>query len=173
MALQEKQDKAADAHPDPLSDEPGAAAGGVNLRGGAAGAVLGGLAGAVAGPIGAALGAMAGAVAGGYGTAEAPESIDLSGENAFWRVNYGTRPYYARNTPYDEYQPAFQYGWESRAKYSGHRFEEIEPELERGWPEARRGSRLDWTKARRAVQDAWDRVDKLRAGDVQTGDGGI
>jgi hypothetical protein len=164
MALPEKKDTTTDSGSDPLSGEPASAAGGVNLRGGAAGAVLGGLAGAVAGPIGAALGAMAGAVAGGYGTAEAPESIDLSGEDAYWRENYSTRPYVPAGTPYEQYQSAFRYGWESRAKYSGRTFQEIEPELERGWYDARRGSRLEWARARLAVQDGWDRIDRLRSG---------
>ncbi|HEV3120847.1 MAG TPA: hypothetical protein VGY53_03040 [Isosphaeraceae bacterium] len=173
MVQQTKTNKTTQPESDPLGEEPANEAGGVNVRGGAAGAVIGGLAGAVGGPIGAALGAMAGAVVGGYGTSEAPESIDLSGEDAFWRVNYRTRPYVDASTPYEEYQPAFRYGWEARANYSGRRFEEIEPELERGWVDARRGSHLEWSTARLAALDAWDRIDRLRTGDIPATDGGV
>jgi hypothetical protein len=120
--------------------------------------------GAEGGPVVAALGAYAGAFVGGYGTAEAPESIDLSGEDAFWREQHCTRPYYKLGTPYEEYQPAYRYGWEARAHFSGRPFEEVAPELERGWSEARGRSHLEWHEALPAIVDAWDRIDALRAG---------
>jgi hypothetical protein len=117
-----------------------------------------------AGPVGAAVGAVVGALAGGYAGRRIAESIDRETmgtiEDAYWREHYYTRPYYQTGTLYEEYRPAYRYGWESRARHSGQTFEEAEPELERGWPDASCDCGLDWATARFPARDAWDRVDE-------------
>ncbi len=72
------------------------------------------------------------------------------------------RPYYDQNTSYDEYRPAYQYGWESHPLYEGRSFDEAEPELRREWESAKDKdrSRLAWDKAKHATRDAWNRVAK-------------
>src|SRR5262245_54217835 len=107
-------DKTADSNRDPLSGEPGAHPVGVGVGAAAGGAAAGALGGAAAGPIGAAVGAVAGAVAGGYAGKEVAESIDPTLESAYWRENYASRPYTDRNMAYEDYEPAYRYGWESR-----------------------------------------------------------
>jgi hypothetical protein len=155
---------------DPLSGEKGAhplgvgvgtAVGGGVAGGalGAAGAVLaGGAAGAAAGPVGALVGAVAGGIIGAAAGKEVAEHTNPTLEDTYWRANYRDQPYVEEGIEYEEYGPAYQYGWESRRVYSGRTFDEAEPELERGW-KTKSPSNLEWDKAKPAVRDAWDRVD--------------
>jgi hypothetical protein len=128
--------------------------------GAAAGAATGAAVGtAVAGPVGTLVGAAAGALAGGLVGHGVAEGINPTVEDAYWRENYRTRPYADAKRSYDEFQPAYKYGWESRGQYAGKRFEDVEPDLERGWDKARGTSRQPWNEARNATRDAWHRVE--------------
>lgn len=155
-----------DRNPDPITDAPGAHPVGVGIGAATGGAAAGAAAGAVAGPIGAAVGAVVGAVAGGYAGKAVAESIDPTVEDAYWRENYSRRPYYDAGTTYDQYSPAYRYGWEARQRYSDQRFEDVEPELERGWSKAQSTSKLSWQKAKHASRDAWDRIERAIPGDA-------
>lgn len=154
-----------DRNPDPITDAPGAHPVGVGIGAAAGGAAAGAAAGALAGPVGVVVGAVAGAVAGGYAGKAAAESIDPTTEDAYWRSNHQTRPYYKSGEQYDHYRPAYQYGWESRAKHGNKKFDEVEPELERGWNKAKSASNLTWANAKHATRDAWDRVERAIPGD--------
>jgi hypothetical protein len=44
------------------------------------------------------------------------------------------------------------------SKHRGRRFEEVEPELSREWITVRGESGLEWTDARNAARDAWNRL---------------
>jgi len=169
MGQQERKIKTGDANRDPISGEPGAHPVGVGLGAAGAGAAAGALGGLAAGPVGAAVGAVAGAVAGGYAGKAVAESIDPTVEDTYWRQHYSTRPYYQAGTTYDEYRPAYRYGWESRSHYTDRSFEDVEPELERGWTGVRSGSKLDWARARSATREAWDRIDQARTCDTEAG----
>jgi hypothetical protein len=169
MGQQERKSKTADANRDPISGEPGAHPVGVGLGAAGTGAAAGALGGMVGGPVGAAVGAVAGAVAGGFAGKAVAESIDPTVEDTYWRQHYSTRPYYQAGNTYDEYRPAYRYGWESRSHYADRSFEDVEPELERGWAGVRSGSKLDWARARSATRDAWDRIDEARACDNESG----
>ncbi|HEV3198033.1 MAG TPA: hypothetical protein VGZ73_09000 [Bryobacteraceae bacterium] len=159
---------------DPISGEKGAHPVGVGVGtavgGGVAGGALGaagaalaaGAAGAAAGPVGAVVGAVAGGIIGAAAGKEVAEHINPTLEDTYWRENYRNRPYVEEDIEYDEYQPAYQYGWESRTVYSGRTFDEAEPELENGWKTGSR-SKLTWDQVKHAVRDAWDRVDSASA----------
>lgn len=148
-----------DANRDPITKAPGAHPVGVGV--GAAGAGAAGAAiGSIAGPVGAAVGGAVGAIAGGLAGKGVAESVNPTVEDEYWRENYKTRPYIDKGADYDAYQPAYRYGWESYRRYQGRSFDEVEPELSRDW-EARQGrGHLGWTKAKLAVRDAWDRVER-------------
>jgi hypothetical protein len=168
-----QQAKRKDENRDPLSGEPGAhpvgagvgAAVGAGVGGAAVGAATavasgmaaGGAMGTVAGPIGTAIGAIAGGIAGGLAGKSIAESIDPTAEDAYWRQQFNKRPYYENGAKYEDYQPAYQYGWESRAQYPDRPYSEVEADLERDWQEKHHG--LHWNKAKHAVRDAWDRID--------------
>ena len=143
---------------DPISGEPGAHPLGTGL--GAAGVGAAGVAAglAVAGPVGAVIGAVVGAVAGGLGGKAIAEEIDPTVEDAYWRANFESRPYFDRSLVYEHYQPAYRYGWEARSLYSDKSWEEIEAELEGKWSSRRGDSLLAWQNARHATRDAWDKI---------------
>src|SRR5271170_477370 len=115
---QHKGGPGTDANRDPITDEPGAHPVGTGVGAAAAGAAAGAAGGLIAGPAGAAVGAVIGAVAGGLAGKGVAESIDPTVEDGYWRDNYAHRPYYNQATSYDEYQPAYRYGWESRSKHA-------------------------------------------------------
>jgi phage tail tape-measure protein len=157
------------ANLDPVTGAPGAHPVGTGLGavgGGATGAVVGA---AVGGPVGAVVGAAIGGAAGGLAGKGAAELVNPTVEDAYWRENYPNRPY-ATGTAYDQYAPAYRYGWESRAKYAGKRFEDVENDLERGWEKAKANSSLAWQDAKSATRDAWHRVEHALPGDAD-GDG--
>jgi hypothetical protein len=101
-----------------------------------------------------------GGVAGGYAGKAVAEAIDPTVEEAYWRENYRNRPYYDTDLEYDEYAPAYRYGWEARGRYHDRTWDDIEPELESGWSSARSSSTLGWAEAREASRDAWNRIDQ-------------
>lgn len=158
---------------DPISGEKGAhpigtgvgAAVGGGLAGAAlgaagAGAATGAVAGAAAGPVGVVVGAIGGAIAGGLAGHAMAESINPTTEHDYWRRNYHGRPYVEQDARYEDYGPAYRYGWEARCRYGERRFHEVEPDLQSGWDTSRDESKLSWDKAKHAVRDAWDRVDQ-------------
>src|ERR1700761_4624772 len=123
-------------NPDPITKAPGAHPVGTGIgaaAGGAAGiggAIAAGAAsGSVAGPVGTAVGAAIGAVAGGLIGKGVAEGINPTVEDAYWRENYSSRPYVNKGASYDEYAPAYQFGWESRARHSDADFDDVEPTL--------------------------------------------
>ncbi|UXH80416.1 hypothetical protein [Roseateles amylovorans] len=147
-----------DANLDPITKEPGAHPVGTGL-----GAVVGGMAagaatGTVAGPLGTAVGAAVGAVVGGLAGKGVAEAIDPTAEAAYWRENYGMRPYVEDKANFDDYGPAYAYGVDAFSRYPDRDFDDFESELHRDWGQQRRTSSLDWDRARPAARDAWDRV---------------
>ena len=154
---------------DPLSGTPGAHPVGVGVGaagGGAAGAVIG----ALAGPVGVAVGTAVGAVAGGLAGKGVAELIDPTVESKYWADNYSASGYVPKGVEYQAYEPAYRYGWESFARYPGQKFEDVEPELQRGWDQHRGASQQTWEEAKAATRDAWHRIERAIPGDAD-GDG--
>lgn len=128
--------------------------------GAAGGAALGAAAGAViGGPVGALVGGLGGAVMGGAAGLATAMGVEPGHEEDYWRANYQSRPYVKADRGYDEYLPAYRYGWESRGRYEGRTFDEVEKDLEAGWDRAKDKSKLAWLEAKEAARDAWDRVE--------------
>jgi uncharacterized protein (TIGR02271 family) len=174
-------DKNADANHDPVSGEPGSHPVGTGV--GAAGAgvaatVIGGL---VGGPVGAVVGAVVGSVAGGLAGKSVAENVNPTEEDTYWRQNYGNRDYVEPQRTYEDYQPAYQTGYEGFARHAGdtgRTYEEVEPDLQRDYESRRGGAGLPWEKAKGAARDAWVKlyeerlvVDKnrVKAGEVTVG----
>ena len=152
-----EKDAKHDANRDPVTGEPGShpVGTGVGAAGGAtAGAAIGI---AVGGPVGAMIGAAVGGIAGGLAGKGVAEAVNPTEEDAYWRDNYGSRPY-AGDRTYDDLRPAYQYGWEARGRHSDRTWNDAESDLESGWNTSRGTSGLGWNEARHATRDAWDRV---------------
>ena len=161
------ENKKHDSNPDPITGEPGAHP--VGVAGGATGgAVAGAAIGAVGGPIGSAIGGAIGAVAGGLAGKGVAESVNPTEEDAYWRANHASRPYFRSGSKYDDYSPAYRYGWESasRPEYQGRRFEDIDNDLSRGWDKARGSARSEWSEMKHATRDAFERVQNRTAAGV-------
>ena len=101
------------------------------------------------------LGATAGGALSGQAMADA---VNPKEEDAFWRENYGKRGYVELDRPYEDYQPAYRYGWEARERMGDRSFREVERDLESGWEKARGSSKLAWREAKEATNDAWQRI---------------
>lgn len=143
---------------DPLSGTPGAHPVGTGVGAAAGGIAAGAAVGTVAGPVGTLVGAAVGAIAGGLVGKGVAEGIDPTIENDYWRENYASRPYVRNGESYERYQPAYRYGWESRARLGDRSWDEAESELGIDWGRAPASEELDWDHARSAVRDAWNRV---------------
>jgi hypothetical protein len=166
----ERKDQNRHSNPDPITGAPGSHPIGTGVGaagGGAAGAAIGAAVSGPAAPVGAVLGAVVGAVAGGLAGKGAAEAIDPTAEDAYWRSNHANQPYHDKSYTYDaDYRPAYEYGWSSRAKYSGREFDEVEADLGRDWDNRKGSSRLSWDKAKQATRDAWHRVERAMPGDA-------
>jgi len=163
MAKSTKQTR--DLNPDPITGEPGSHPVGTGVGAALAGAAAGAAGGALGGPVGAVAGAVIGGVAGGYAGKAVEESFDPTVEDAYWRENYRTRPYAESNREYDYYRPAYEYGWESHGKYHGRGFDDVESELSTDWTAHNKSSDFTWDKAKHAVRDSWERMERTVSGD--------
>jgi len=147
-------------NPDAITGEPGSHPVGSGLGAAAGGALAGIGLGAAAGPVGAAIGALVGGVAGGLAGKSVAEAIDPTVEDAYWRKEYPRREYYDQSVSYEDIQPAYRYGWESRARHRGRSWEEAQADLRRDW-DMRQLERMPgtWEDAQRPIRDAWDRAE--------------
>jgi hypothetical protein len=151
-------------NPDPITHAPGAHVVGTGVGaavGGAAGVAgaiaTGAVIGSAAGPIGTATGAAIGAVVGGLAGKYVAEDINPTVEETYWRKVYASRPY-ALDKSYEEYGPAYRYGWETYPHHAGKNFDDMERVLEREWDHVKGTSKLLWLDAKLATRDAWDRL---------------
>jgi hypothetical protein len=140
-----------------IPTHPIATAAGALLLGAAAGAV----AGTVVGPVGTVIGAAVGAVVGGLGGDALAASIDETPHTDYWRKNYEERPYVEKGASFDDFGPAYNYGYGARILFVDLSFDDAEPELSREWERSRGSSNLAWDKARDAARDAWDRQQRV------------
>lgn len=85
-----------------------------------------------------------------------PDSYD----EAHYRAIFRDAPYYSTGRNWRDYAPAYRYGHHARDAHPDERFGEVEPQLARDWQRCRAESRLLWTEARGAVQDAWQHHDE-------------
>lgn len=146
---------------DPITGTPGAHPVGTGIGAVLGGAAAGALTGTAAGPLGSMVGASLGAIVGGLAGKSVAESFDPTREDDYWREHHVTRPYVQSGVGYDDYGPAYRYGWVAFARFPASRFEDIEDDLSRDWLSERGQSNLDWARARDATHDAWRRVGGL------------
>ena len=131
--------------------------------GAVAGAVTGAAIGSAAGPVGTALGAIAGSVLGAKAGDSIAEAINPTEYGAHFEREFERRVPAGAAHGWDDYAPAYRYGYDTHGRHAGRRFEDVEAELERGWDAARGDSRLDWAGAREPVQQGWQHLDRARA----------
>jgi hypothetical protein len=84
---------------------------------------------------------------------------DWKTEDQYWRENYKRRPYFDADRDYDDYySPAYRFGYDASDRYSGKKWEEVEPDLQRDWDRYEYRGQSTWQQIKSAVRDAWDRM---------------
>ena len=129
------------------------------------GAVTGAAVGSAAGPVGTVVGALAGGVVGAKAGGGIAEAINPTDYNDHFKNTYRDTAYYASGRDWNDYEPAYKYGYDTYSQYRGQRFEDVEPDLERNWNATRANSRLEWNDARGAVRDGWHHIERNLPGD--------
>lgn len=136
-------------------DEVGEAAGGIS------GVVVGSAIGSIGGPLGAVVGGIAGAVGGWWaGRAVADAAQEYSpGDDAVYRNHFENSPGRLADRNYEVVSPAYQVGHIAarNPEYHGRTFEEIEPDLRRGWISVATKAHGEWDSVRGYARDAYDR----------------
>ncbi|MCA1714502.1 MAG: hypothetical protein LC715_05075 [Gammaproteobacteria bacterium] len=130
------------------------------------GAVTGAAVGSAAGPIGTVVGAIAGGVIGAKAGDAIAEAVNPTEYISTFENSYRAAPYYSTGREWNDYQPAYQYGYDTYGQYRGQRFEDVEDQLERNWDATRADSRLAWSEAREAVKDGWHHIERALPGDA-------
>jgi len=148
-------------NPDPITDAPGSHPIETGVGAAVGGAASGMAVGAVAGPVGAAVGAAAGAVAGGLAGKGIGELIDPTTEDNWLRDHFKSRPYVEEGDDFEDFRAAFRYGAWAESKYGDAGIDLTDPQLQSDW-EAGQDSKMPWSRAKDAVEDAYDRTVQLR-----------
>jgi hypothetical protein len=160
--LERAKDVALGAHHGQPStaDEIGEAAGGIS------GAVLGAGVGIATGPVGAVLGGIAGALGGwwaGRAVAEAAETL-AEDDESYYRSHYESQADRAADRSYEDVCGAYMLGHiaSQNPNFVAREFDDVEPELERGW--AAGGERYaTWATARSYAREAYTRQRNRRS----------
>ena len=134
--------------------------------GAAAGAVTGATIGAVGGPVGMAAGAVVGGIVGAAAGDSIAEAVNPTAYNDHWKGSYKDASYYNASRDWNDYEPAYKYGYDTYSQYRGQRFDDVESDLERGWDTTKANSRLAWSEARGAVKDGWHHIERAMPGDA-------
>jgi hypothetical protein len=149
-----------DDNPDAITGAPGSHPIGTGVgaaAAGAAGAAIGSIIPGFGTFVGGTVGVIVGALAGGLAGKGVAEAVNPTEEDAYWRSEYKNRPYY-EGLGYDDYEPAYMYGYWGYGNYADGDWTEIEPELGRDWDRNRGRSTLTWDRAKDATRDAWERA---------------
>jgi hypothetical protein len=88
-----------------------------------------------------------------------PQNRAWIDEDRWWRENFSSRPY-ATGRTYEEFRPAYEYGFESGQHHLGRNWDDVESDLRSGWEkfESKKGAGGTWENVKHAIRDAWDRV---------------
>ena len=133
--------------------------------GAVAGAVTGAAVGSAGGPVGSVVGAVVGGVVGAKAGDSIAEAVNPTEYHDHFKTEYKNTPYYTAGREWNDYEPAYQYGYDTYGQYRGQRFEDVETDLERNWDQTRAKSNLEWNEAKQAVRDGWHHIERRMPGD--------
>jgi len=135
------------------SQTVGESAGG--FLGGSAGAALG----AIGGPVGAVIGGLAGAIGGWWAGRGVADAITNDDDVAF-RRNFESTPDRLSDRSYDDVRTSYVAGHLAARNpdYAGRSFENVEPDLRRGWNADLTKQGGEWPAVRRYARASFDRA---------------
>jgi hypothetical protein len=127
--------------------------------GGFLGAVAGMSVGAVGGPVGLVLGGLAGALGGWWAGRGISDAITADDE-ADLRQHYAESPNHLVDRSYAEVSAAYVAGHLAgrNPDYAGRSFEQVEPDLQRGWSDEVSKQVGDWSAVRGFARSAFERA---------------
>ena len=85
------------------------------------------------------------------------KSWQWNDEDAFWRSNFGKRPY-GSNRNYEFFQPGYRYGFDAANRFQDRSWDDVESDLRTRWDTYEHRGESTWEQIKDAVRDAWDRV---------------
>ena len=94
----------------------------------------------------------------------APFKAFDAAEAEFWRKQYEREGYFQKGMTYDDYEPAYRFGYESYKKYPDRKWEDVEHDMSGQWDKVKAKSRLAWEHAKHAVRAGWNRVEEAVRG---------
>ena len=155
--LERAKERALGAHDDHpgVADHIGEAAGGIS------GVLAGAAIGTAAGPLGTLIGGIAGAMGGwwtGRAIAEAATAIS-QGDETHYRSHYESSPHRLADRRYEDIAPAYHLGHiaSRNPNFVARTFDEVEPELQRGWGDDVRTRHGEWAAVRPYVREGYTR----------------
>jgi len=142
-------------------DQPGVADHAGEAAGGITGAVAGAAIGAMAGPLTTLVGGIAGAMSGWWtGRAIVEAASAISGiDERHYREHYESSPRRLADRRYEDVRPAYHLGHiaSHNPNFVARTFDEVEPELRRGWSEEARRRHGEWAAVRGYVREGYTR----------------
>ncbi len=80
-------------------------------------------------------------------------------EAGYWRTRHESRAAVVNGYVYNDYAPAYRFGWEHAAqRAAGETFADAEPRLAQAWGRVKGITDLDWSVAADAAREAWDQA---------------
>ena len=76
----------------------------------------------------------------------------------WWQENFSTRPYVTADRRFEDYEPAYRFGYQSLSRYHGRRWKQVEPSLRNDWDHFEGRGDSTWESVKDAVRDAWENI---------------
>jgi len=153
--LERAKDRALGPHDDHpgIADHVGEAAGGIS------GVIAGAAIGSVAGPVGTIIGGIAGAMGGWWtGRAIAEAATSITGiDDDHYRRHYESSPGRLADRGYEDVRATYHLGHiaSRNPNFLARTFDEVEPELRRGWTDDLRARHGEWESVRGYVSEGY------------------
>ena len=77
----------------------------------------------------------------------------------YWRHAYEQEGYFQKGMTYDDYEPAYRYGYDLHHRHKGEKWDDVERDMGGEWDKFKAKSRLSWEHAKHAVKAAWDHME--------------
>jgi len=147
-----------------MNDDSGTAGTGAKVAaegvGGVAGAAGGAALGSIVGPVGTLVGALAGAVGGWWAGKNVAENAgDFDSNEDHYRSHFESNAAGHGDLTYDRARPVYQLGHiaSQNPDYVGRSFDDVEPDIKRGWNDDLRSQYGEWDNMRPYAAEAFNR----------------
>ena len=85
-------------------------------------------------------------------------SGDWNLDERWWRENFRNRPYVTADRRFEDYAPAYRFGYDAANRYRGKNWNDVEFNLSTDWEKYEGRGDSTWEKVKDSVRDAWDNL---------------